>query len=116
MNFASIQRESISAVVGMLVERAMSDQPVKFDREFDVELRWAHVTGTTGRFVQFNFTVADPDLSVELVLPYEAFKEFCASNEASLSIEPLAMAPFERLKWLHKDASGEISKTATQAK
>lgn len=91
----------------------MSGGDAIFYQDFDIERRWVHVTGSTGRFVQFNFIVADPDLSVELVLPYGAFKEFCAANSVSRSIEPVAKAAFDRLRWLHKDAGGEISNTGS---
>ncbi|AUW60550.1 phenol hydroxylase (plasmid) [Sphingobium sp. SCG-1] len=76
-------------------------------KPLDVTERWAQVTGAHGRFVLFNFVVADPDLSVDLILPYKAFTEFCATNRAVLTVEPGAAAPFERLKWLSKDADGE---------
>lgn len=33
-------------------------------------------------FIEFNFAVGEPDLFVELILPREAFKEFCVNNNA----------------------------------
>jgi phenol hydroxylase P0 protein len=32
-------------------------------------------------FVEFDFSIGDPDLSVELILPKAAFDEFCAINQ-----------------------------------
>lgn len=84
-------------------------------RGLDISRRWAHVTGTTGRFIQFNFTVADPDLTVELVMPYAAFNEFCITNEASRTVDPNAKTAFERLKWLFEDADGSIEDMNGQA-
>ncbi|WP_392888796.1 phenol hydroxylase subunit [Pseudomonas migulae] len=31
-------------------------------------------------FVEFDFAIGYPELFVELVLPHQAFKQFCASN------------------------------------
>nr|WP_314433120.1 phenol hydroxylase subunit [uncultured Brevundimonas sp.] len=35
---------------------------------------------TAGGVVEFDFIYGDPDLSVELVLPVAAFREFCLEN------------------------------------
>lgn len=34
------------------------------------------------KFVLFDFAIGDPELSVELILPLEAFREFCAMHQA----------------------------------
>lgn len=70
----------------------------------DIAARWARVTGVNGRFVLFDFTIADRDLTVELIMPYPAFHEFCADNHAVMSVQPGAKADYERLKWLAGDA------------
>lgn len=70
----------------------------------DIAARWARVTGVKDRFVLFDFSIADRDLTVELIMPYPAFREFCADNGAVMSVEPGAEAGFERLKWLARDA------------
>ena len=36
----------------------------------------------TDGFVEFDFAVGEPDLSVELIMPIEAFHEFCRANRA----------------------------------
>lgn len=69
----------------------------------DIAARWARVTGVNGRFVLFDFTIADRDLTIELIMPYQAFHEFCADNHAVMSVQPGAKADFERLKWLAGD-------------
>lgn len=33
-------------------------------------------------FIEFNFSVGEPDLFVELILGRDAFSEFCANNNA----------------------------------
>lgn len=35
-------------------------------------------------FVEFDFAIGDPDLSVDLILPRPAFDEFCAVNRVRL--------------------------------
>lgn len=41
------------------------------------------VTGVRlGRFVEFQFWVDDPDLGVELILPFAAFEDFCRAQRA----------------------------------
>ena len=32
------------------------------------------------RFIEFDFSIGDPDLTVELILPKAAFQEFCAMH------------------------------------
>ena len=67
-------------------------------QKLDFHARWARVTGTHGPFVLFDFTIADPDLTVELIMPYPAFTEFCRDNRAVLAVHRDAAEPFERLK------------------
>ena len=33
------------------------------------------------RFVEFDFAISDPSLFVELILPQQAFKQFCQTNQ-----------------------------------
>lgn len=63
--------------------------------------RFVRVTGTRdGRFVEFEFSIGDPELAVELILPFEQFREFCARQQVShLSPEEGARLDFERMKW-----------------
>ena len=43
---------------------------------------FVRVTGTReARFVEFEFSIGDPDLAVELVLQFYQFREFCACHE-----------------------------------
>jgi len=59
------------------------------------------VTGTQRqRFVEFEFSVGDPELSVEMIMPFQAFEEFCARHGAQrLTAEQVAQVEYERLKW-----------------
>ncbi|ABM95241.1 MAG: phenol hydroxylase subunit [Methylibium sp.] len=62
---------------------------------------YVRVTGTLDeRFVEFEFAIGDPELSVELVMQFEQFREFCATHEVThLSAEEGARLDFERMKW-----------------
>lgn len=63
----------------------------------DISQRYVRVTGTRGVFVLFDFTIGDPDLTVELVLPLPAFREFRAANAAHLAVADAAAAGFHAL-------------------
>ncbi len=48
-------------------------------------LRYVRVTGVRrDQFVEFQFSLGGPDLSLDLVLPYPAFQAFCADNGAAI--------------------------------
>jgi phenol hydroxylase P0 protein len=63
--------------------------------------KFVRVTGTRlDRYVEFEFSVNDADLTVELILPFAAFDEFCALQEAVvLPPEPEAAGELELLAW-----------------
>lgn len=43
---------------------------------------YVRVTGLRReKFVEFEYSVGDADLTVELILPQDAFSEFCAANQ-----------------------------------
>ena len=69
--------------------------------EFDVWQKFVRVTGIRNNsFVEFDFSVGSPELYAELILPFEAFREFCAQNEVSfLTPEQAAAVDLDRLKW-----------------
>ena len=62
--------------------------------------RTVRVIGTRqDRFVEFEFSLGDHDLSVQLVLPYPEFVEFCAEQSATTLPLGASVAPaFERLQ------------------
>lgn len=45
------------------------------------------------RFVEFDFQIGDADLSLEMVLPYEAFLAFCEVHAVSLLPTAQDVAP-----------------------
>lgn len=51
-------------------------------------------------FVEFDFSIGDPELSVELILPQGAYKEFCAVNKVTqLTSAQGELIDQEKLKW-----------------
>ena len=63
--------------------------------------KFVRVTGVrSGRYVEFEFSVNDADLTVELILPLAAFEEFCTLQEA-VRLQPTseAASEFEKLAW-----------------
>lgn len=46
---------------------------------------YVRILGTRlGRFVEFEYSLGDGDLAVELILPPKAFEEFCAERAATV--------------------------------
>src|SRR5574337_871816 len=53
-----------------------------------------------GRYVEFEFSVNDDDLRVELILPFGAFDEFCElQNAVVLPPEPSVAESLEQQAW-----------------
>lgn len=51
------------------------------DYDRDQFRAYVRILGTRlGRFVEFEYSLGDGDLSVELILPLKAFEEFCAER------------------------------------
>lgn len=62
------------------------------------------VTGTRlGRFIEFEFSLDDDDLTVELIMPLDAFECFCR-DQAAILLPPTEAAriELERLAWRHR--------------
>lgn len=58
------------------------------------------IGGIGQRFVQFEFSMGDPDLTVELVMRPEQFREFCDRHRSRFLSGPEgAAADAERMKW-----------------
>jgi phenol hydroxylase P0 protein len=63
--------------------------------------KFVRVTGTRlDKYVEFEFSVNDADLTVELILPFTAFDEFCRlQNVTVLPPDSAASAKLEQLAW-----------------
>jgi phenol/toluene 2-monooxygenase (NADH) P0/A0 len=52
---------------------------------FDTAKRFVRLTQVRADgFVEFEFAIGDPELAVELILPADAYREFCRDNHAVL--------------------------------
>ncbi|MBI1453249.1 phenol hydroxylase [Acinetobacter sp. FL51] len=60
-----------------------------------------HVTGTQReKFIEFEFSIGDPELAVEMIMPVRAFEEFCARHQVQhLSADEVCELEYERMKW-----------------
>ncbi len=55
--------------------------------------------------VEFNFSIGDPCLYLEMILPDEAFEEFCRSNQVTfLTDEQAEAVARQQEKWRYGDA------------
>jgi phenol hydroxylase P0 protein len=70
-------------------------------RDFDVTRRYVRVREhRDDGFVEFDFSIGDPRLSVELVMSARDYASFCATHEVSqLSDDEAAALDLEQLKW-----------------
>jgi phenol hydroxylase P0 protein len=51
-------------------------------KHFDTSRKFVRVIETKANgFVEFEFSVGEPEMSVELILKRQAFEEFCAANQ-----------------------------------
>ena len=56
------------------------------------------------KFIEFDFAIGDPSLYVELVLPRQAFDEFCKHNKVTLmTAEQAAAVDADMEKWRYGD-------------
>jgi len=58
----------------------------------DISRRFVRVTDESGPFVEFDFAIGWPELSVELVLPRAAFDDFCRRNAVTF-LDPTPEPP-----------------------
>jgi len=66
---------------------------------------YARILGVRlGRFVEFEYSLDDGLLSIELILPLAAFQEFCRARDATVlaPAEPEQASQLERLAWREK--------------
>ncbi len=70
----------------------MSDTPLK---------KYVHVTDREREgFVEFNFSINDPTLFLEMILPEQAFEDFCRYNDVTfLTEEQVKQVSEAESKW-----------------
>lgn len=60
-------------------------------------------------FVEFEFAIDDPELAVELVMPFGEFMEFCRRYGVEfLEPTPPAATAFEKLCWKNGDPDASV--------
>ena len=72
---------------------------------FDPAKRYVRLTRVRADgFIEFEFAIGDPDLAVDLILPADAYRDFCRDNHAVL-ISPLQGTAIDRarLRWSTND-------------
>lgn len=75
--------------------------------DFDPTARFVRVTSRQHPpFVEFAFSIGDPTLYVELMLPEAAFQAFCQANQATL-LAPLDAEVGDWAARLRASQSGE---------
>ena len=63
--------------------------------------RYVRVTKIVNeKYVEFEFAIDDPTIHVELVLPFEHFRNFCERNDVKhLTPQQEAAVDYDKLKW-----------------
>lgn len=71
--------------------------------------RYVHVTNRDRPgFVEFRFSLDDPALYLEMILPLQAFAEFCQANEVTfLTDEQAEEIAEEQVKWRYGETDKE---------
>jgi phenol/toluene 2-monooxygenase (NADH) P0/A0 len=77
---------------GDALQSARADAPTR---------KYVRIIGSRlGRYVEFEFSINDQDLAVELILPFAAFDEFCELQNATLlPPDPAVADELERQAW-----------------
>jgi phenol hydroxylase P0 protein len=61
---------------------------------FDPAKRYVRLTQVRADgFVEFEFAIGEPELFVELILPADAYRNFCRDNHAVLISAPTNLCP-----------------------
>ena len=64
--------------------------------------------------IEFDFSIGDPSLYVEMILPEQAFAEFCAHNKVQfLTQEQAAAIDADREKWRTGETAEDVGDDAT---
>lgn len=63
--------------------------------------KYVRVTGVKDdKFIEFDFSIDDPEIFVELILPKDMFQTFCANNDVKLlQAEADTQAEYDRMLW-----------------
>ena len=80
------------------------------ERGFNPDNRYVRITGIrNNHLIEFDFAIGEPEMYIELVLPFEAFQTFCAHNKVQhLTPEEAERVDFDRLKWRYGEPGVKI--------
>jgi phenol/toluene 2-monooxygenase (NADH) P0/A0 len=72
--------------------------------------KYVRVTGVRGdKFIEFDFSIDDPEIFVELILPPDMFHTFCTKNNVKvLDTEADSQAEYDRMLWRIGDVKKNI--------
>ena len=72
--------------------------------------KYVRVTGIRDdKFIEFDFSIDDPEIFVELVLPTDMFQTFCTNNNVKiLDAENDTQAEHDRMLWRIGDVKKNI--------
>lgn len=67
---------------------------------FSTDKKFVRVLGKTEKgLIEFSFSIGEPELSAELILPEDAFKEFCETNKVILLSDEAPDGQEENQDW-----------------
>ena len=72
--------------------------------------KYVRVTGVKDdKFIEFDFSIDDPEIFVELILPTDMFNTFCTKNNVEfLQAEGDTQAEYDRMSWRIGDVKKNI--------
>lgn len=72
----------------------------------DTTRRFVRLSGERPNgFVEFEFAIGEPEIFVEMILPREAFTEFCVANRVEMLAPREPDAPYGDWDWRLADAT-----------
>lgn len=73
--------------------------------DFDTRKRYVRIVRERANgFVEFEFAIGEPDLSIEMILGREAFAEFCRDNQVETLAPRAAREADDDWNWRLSDA------------
>ncbi len=107
---------SLVAPVGVGDTAVPNSEAEAAQDQFDPTKKFVRITGIQqNRLIEFDFSVGEPELYIELVLPFQAFQDFCATNKVQyLTAEQAAAVDYDRLKWRSGSPGIEHDETKTE--
>lgn len=68
--------------------------------------RYVRIRERSEKFVEFDFAIENPELFVELILPHQAFEEFCSINDVAFMTDSQARdVDVQMEKWRYSVSS-----------